>query len=486
MKMYKMIVVDDETIEREGMIHFIDWEKYGIEIVGDAKNGVEGLELIENTLPDIILTDVKMPLMNGIEMIEKAAESYPDCIYVVLSGYGDYEYTSQAMQLGVKYYILKPCDEENLVRILEKVKLELKEREDERLFETERYNQEILKLLPKAKIQFLRSAITNPYLSEKEFVFYEESCGLLKDDLFLLVFRVDSLESHLSSFVVENIFEELMNGRDILMKTEVGDHVVFLIQMESTIKLEMVTGQVRQQFKKIFGMDLRSAVSDKGQLRSVFQMYEQAKARLETSEEKIYTILKRLDTVEIKNVRDYSGLLLEYHAALTLFSMAQMTVYEMAEGCIGLLKLIYGKDEAYLRCRQVKDKRELFETVVRIAADKAGIVLTAGEQKMEKILHLIYEHSADSQMSIQWLAKEVLYINEDYLARIFKAAMKQKMPDYLCMIRMETARRILKFRSDCPLPELANRTGYHEDGRYFCKVFKKYFGKTLSEYRNEE
>lgn len=481
--MYKMIVVDDETVEREGMIHFIDWEKHGIEIAGDAKNGLEGLELIGQTMPDIVLTDVKMPFMNGIQMIEESTKAYPGCIFVVLSGYGDYEYTSQAMQLGVKYYILKPCDEDRLVHVLEKVKVELKERENERLFENERYNQEIRKLLPKAKIQFLRSAVTSPYVAEKEIAFYEESCNLAGKELFLMVFGVDSLESHLSSFVVENIFEELMSGKAILMKTELQNHVVFLLQSEGTQRLEMVVKQVQEQFKQIFGVELHYAVSDRGGLRNLCQMYEQARARLETSEEKINRILKSLDVDSIRHAKTYSALLVEYHAVLTLSGMLQMSIYETAECYIKLLGLLYGRDDSYQKCRQVKAEQELFETVIRLAVNKAGIVLTAGEQKMEKILFLIFEYSGDDRLSIQWLAKEILYINEDYLARIFKSAMKQKMPDYLCMVRMETAKRILKFRRDCSLSELAACTGYHEDGRYFCKVFKKYFGKTLSEYR---
>ena len=483
--MYKMIIVDDETVEREGMIQFIDWNKYGIEIAGAAKHGLEGMDLIQKMNPDIVLTDVKMPYMNGIEMIREAASLCPDTIYVVLSGYGDYEYTSQAMQLGVKYYILKPCDEDKLLKVLEKVKEELKDREKERLFENERYNQEILKLLPKAKIQFLKNAITNPHLPEKEFDFYEEACVRSGEELFLLVFCGDTLENHLSSFVVENIVEELMNSRDILMKTEVHNHVVFLLHSDGSVRLEMITRQVNQQFERIFGMALRSAISDKGSIRDVYHMYEQARQRLETSDEKINEVLKNLDLEKMKNIDDFSDLLLEYHAVFILFQMSQLTMYEMAEGCIKLLGIIYGKDERYQKCRQIKNEQGLFESVIQAAREKTALVLTAGEERVEKILFLIYEYSADSRLSIQWLAKQVLYINEDYLARIFKAAMKQKMPDYLCAVRMETAKRILNFNRDCPLAELTNYTGYHEDGRYFCKVFKKYFGKTVSEYRNE-
>lgn len=120
--MYKLLIVDDEEIEREGMVEFIPWEKYGIEIMGTAWNGIEALGKIRDERPDIILTDIKMPVMNGIELIKETRKIYPDVEMIVLSGYGEYEFTSQAMREGVKYYILKPCDEEKVTEIIEKVK----------------------------------------------------------------------------------------------------------------------------------------------------------------------------------------------------------------------------------------------------------------------------------------------------------------------------------------------------------------------------
>ena len=112
--MYKLLIVDDEKIEREGMAEFIDWNTYGIEIAGTAWNGQAGYEKVLETHPDIVMTDIKMPVMDGIGLIRKLKEEFPDIQVIVLSGYGEYEYTSQAMEMGVKYYILKPCDEERI------------------------------------------------------------------------------------------------------------------------------------------------------------------------------------------------------------------------------------------------------------------------------------------------------------------------------------------------------------------------------------
>lgn len=104
--MYRLLIVDDEELEREGMAEFIPWKEYDIELVGTAWNGVEGLEKIKKLQPDIVITDIKMPVMDGIELIRKAKRLYPDIVFIVLSGYGEYEYTSQAMEEGVRHYIL--------------------------------------------------------------------------------------------------------------------------------------------------------------------------------------------------------------------------------------------------------------------------------------------------------------------------------------------------------------------------------------------
>ena len=120
--MEKLLIVDDEEIELDGMAELIDWPSYGYELVGTAINGKRGLALIQEKQPDIVITDIKMPVMDGLAMIRAAQEQHVDTVFVVLSGYGDYEYTSQAMQLGIRHYILKPCDEAKILPVLEQAR----------------------------------------------------------------------------------------------------------------------------------------------------------------------------------------------------------------------------------------------------------------------------------------------------------------------------------------------------------------------------
>lgn len=116
--MHTLLIVDDEEIKREGMAQFIPWDTYKIKVAGTARNGAEGLEKIAKYKPYLAIVDIKMPVMNGIEMIRKAKEQYPDMTFVVLSGYGDYEFTSQAMELGVRHY---PLDGQYFSKVFRKL-----------------------------------------------------------------------------------------------------------------------------------------------------------------------------------------------------------------------------------------------------------------------------------------------------------------------------------------------------------------------------
>ena len=180
--MYKLLIVDDEKIEREGMAELIDWGSFGIELAGTAWNGQDGYEKVLNLHPDIVMTDIKMPVMDGLGLIRKLKEELPDIQVIVLSGYGEYEYTSQAMELGIKYYILKPCDEERMLPVIEKVKEEIREKQQEK----RKYDTTVKKLLPLAKEQVFRNILLNRETSRKEYDLFLGKMGDHRTDVSLL------------------------------------------------------------------------------------------------------------------------------------------------------------------------------------------------------------------------------------------------------------------------------------------------------------
>lgn len=112
----KLLIAEDETAVREGMVHLIDWESHGIEICGEAGNGSEALALMESCRPDILLTDIRMPYMDGLELIEQAKSKGLTFRSIILSGYNEFSYAKQAIRLGAADFILKPCRPEEILR----------------------------------------------------------------------------------------------------------------------------------------------------------------------------------------------------------------------------------------------------------------------------------------------------------------------------------------------------------------------------------
>ena len=104
---------------RETLSRIIDWKQYNIELVGLCRNGLEAYDMILDESPDIVLTDLRMPGMDGLELIEKASETPSPPQFVILSGYGEFDYAKRAMKYGVKHYLLKPCGE---TQILESIR----------------------------------------------------------------------------------------------------------------------------------------------------------------------------------------------------------------------------------------------------------------------------------------------------------------------------------------------------------------------------
>lgn len=115
--MIKVLLVEDEELIRRGLKETTPWENYGCQVIGEAKDGVEGIEKILELKPDIVITDVKMPKLDGLSMIEQLREKV-SCEYIILSGYDEFAYAKKAMYLEAHGYLLKPVDDEELEQVI--------------------------------------------------------------------------------------------------------------------------------------------------------------------------------------------------------------------------------------------------------------------------------------------------------------------------------------------------------------------------------
>lgn len=116
--MLKMIIVDDEKIIRETIHSLIDWNSLGIDVAAVCKDGIEAFDCILDEYPDIVMTDIKMPGLSGLDLIEKVRAAQLNTEFIILSGYGEFEFARTAMRYGVKHYLLKPSNETEITQVI--------------------------------------------------------------------------------------------------------------------------------------------------------------------------------------------------------------------------------------------------------------------------------------------------------------------------------------------------------------------------------
>lgn len=119
--MVTVLLVDDEKLELEMLLNYVEWERLGFSVIGTAKNGKLGLELADLHQPDLVITDIKMPVMDGIEMSKLLKKSHPEIRIIFLSGYEEFNYAKEALQIGISDYILKPIYLKDFHEFMQKV-----------------------------------------------------------------------------------------------------------------------------------------------------------------------------------------------------------------------------------------------------------------------------------------------------------------------------------------------------------------------------
>ena len=493
--MYRVIFVDDEDIEREAMAAIIPWEQVDMELAGMAWNGVEGLEKIRMHRPDVVITDIKMPVMNGIELIREAQKISPNTVFVVLSGYGEFEYTSQAMELGIRHYILKPCDEPQIVEVLKKVKEEL-ERQNARQQTEREYHHTMRRLVPYAKEQILRELIMKRELSHSDELLLKRFLGDARNEFILLAVQSADGFDQLDQFVVGNILTELVGEENIVMKADLERQLVFLLPAGMRENVRPIVLKLHREFRKFRKAGLRSAVSGSGRLEQTYELYCQIAELYHMGElEEHQEFLSReffrsgtgdfaamIDYRRIREAEDFQTLLFEIYAAGVKMEIHGCAIPQMAQAYGLMCHVLYGVEEPAFKAEEMW---ELVESVAEICAKRQKVTMREDHdsQRMKQILFAVYRNIRNPELTIQYLAKEILYMNENYLGRFFYKYTGEKYSAYLAKLRMSLAKRVLAYYPDIKVAQLSELVGYPPDGQYFARVFKKETGMSPSEYR---
>lgn len=494
--MYKILIVDDEEIEREGMAEFIDWASFDVELQGTAQNGVEALEMIERKQPDIVLTDIKMPVMDGIELIRQVKERFPQIHFIVLSGYGEYEFTSQAMEQGIRHYLLKPCDEEQIERVLNKVKQEI-EKEKKRYLQECSYYKAVEQLLPKAKKQIFREMLLNlDYMRNDS----EESLWKNWKDVVLLCFWTEKKFDYLEQFVMSNILIELLGEDKVYLSTTVDAKLYYLIAAEPQY-VRKAAERTMKEFKRMREDIVYCTMSRKDDVKKLPKLYEETRELMkigkaeermgvityETFLEKMENSRSLVDYEKLRMAEDFVDILSEIYLTFMKMRLNGYTFEQKKEVSEWCLKMLCG-EKIELDDKNIDSKEDewmLLEKTVDAIASFSGKNLSEGkeEQRMKSILFALFRKIENQELSIRYLAKKELFMNEDYLGRVFLKNRKKKFSTFLLEERIKLAQGIMKYSPTLRISQVAELVGYSPDGQYFSKAFRKITGYSPTEYK---
>ncbi|MFC4597376.1 response regulator [Cohnella hongkongensis] len=527
--MYKIMLVDDEAGVREGIRERIAWHEHGFECVGDCENGMDAIEAAELLKPDVVLTDINMPFMDGLELTRQLAERMPWTKVVILTGYDDFDYAQQAVKLQVKDFILKPITASELIAVLESLKQELDEAKDRRE-NLVRLERQLRESLPALKERFLeRMVSTSIGLGEMTQRMAYFGLNLPGPEYVVLAADADHFggaapdaDRELLRFALHNIVQEIADRETA--------SAVFRSREEKTVcilsggpddrlfdRAQAVAEEIRRsvetylRFTVTIGIGLPVAG-----LADVRQSYRSAVAALD------YRIL--LGTNRVISISDLEGrrhrsaemtgdwekrlvvgvktgsreeteqaikaIVEELKQATPSIEQVYIRIQKLIVSLLHALEESGGGDpfgdavnpitEVY-RFKTLDEierwLKELCENSIRLLAEKRSDMT---RNLMAKAEAYIREHFPDPSLSLKTVC-EIVHMSNSYFSAMFKARTGKTFVEYLTSQRVEKAKELLA-TTDMKSYEIASEVGY-ADPHYFSVLFKKATGDTPTEYR---
>jgi two-component system response regulator YesN len=536
--MYKIMIVDDESIIRKGLRDYICWQQYGFEVISEAENGIAALQLAREYKPDVILTDIYMPLMDGIEFSKKVKELLPEVIVIFISGYNDFSYAQRAIELGIYRYLTKPVKTQDLIAVLDEVAKELEHIQIQKN-ELKKINSLIKESMPILKERFLLNLVQGE-LKEKEIQNRSQYLGLdIKgssflsmvislDDYFVYMEQKSEEDINIIKFGIHQLVEEcfkefierfylFVDRKDEIAvigcsETEIGVHASNLFN-----NLQRLQENVKRYFKTTVSIGIGETYSN---IEMTAKSYSEAQEALEyrTAHGKnsiiyIRDIRPSERFVPNENIYDKSGELIqmirggEKESCLTLVEnmFIDLSKYEVIKKedmhlfIIDLLsKLIktvnefggnvqevYG--ESFTRMTifnfyTLEEVKLRFLELVKATVDYVGVKRKAVSRNfIEKAKDFIDENFAVRELNLNMVAESV-HISPAYLSQLFKQVTGESCIEYITKARINESRRLLK-DTNLKTYEIAEMVGY-SDPQYFSTSFKKIVGTSPTNYRN--
>lgn len=529
--MWKILIIDDDFQVLEGMKKSIDWEGLDAEWAGEAMDGKEGLDKIREIQPDIVITDIYMPVMNGLEMIEQLREENFAGEMIILSGYSDFQYARQALRLQVSDYLTKPLTLDELRTVLEKVIKELEAKELKKL-EQEEVKRRLMKYEPFVQKEWLKAVVTgtidqslmNESISLSEHKDWLQRCHLVMGIELLRTDRISNLslmDWSLFRFALANVISEILaedwpESEFIELHSHhaaVVFHIEPLIPKEEALNMvRMIGARITECVSTYLNLVIRIGLGDVKSLQELSDSTEEAFLDLlqqtivpEQAEKLVVPAEKDITIRRIKFYQELAEAIVyskeetidriidEY--MLQLQHMPTITPAYLQYLCSELWTIFaYTLYNVGIVLEELFPDRSLSQEIERIHTpeelqmwlkDKTHVITSSRgwnensrhKEAVDFMIDYVHHHYAE-EITLECLSKQ-LYLSRNYLNQIFKKATGETFTNYLIRVRMEKAKALL-IEGKFMIYEIAEKVGY-KNVPYFSSIFKKYNGINPSE-----
>lgn len=535
--MQKVFLVEDEIVMREGIKNNIAWESEGFLFVGEASDGELAYPMIKATKPDILITDIKMPFMDGLELSRMVKKEFPNIKIIILSGYNEFDYAKQAINIGVTDYLLKPISSSKLIEAIKKVREIInKETQEKKLLE--KYKQEMEENAIHEKQRFFYEIIKNKLnLAQVIEKGNELGLDLVAGAYNILLLKINLKENpyeyspHLIA-ALDGINELLQNNQEVIKFDCDNEILAIIMKADNEENLDLLMKSYCNQIVAIlnkaedieFFGGIGKSVTRMSELHDAYYIANKAfSARYFTKMNQIVngTEITRLikysnDKIDMQAIdsekmnREFVDKFLkngtkeeinsfsrEYFASIGMTNLKSMLfrqyiIMDIYFGVTSFLEKIgYSKDRIV---DEVGNFDQLNEILASIETSKEymnqlfykalNLRDMVSLKKYEDILKIAYEYIQQNyykeDISLNTVAASV-NISPTYFSAIFSQETGQTFIEYLTQTRMNKAKELLMC-SNMKTAEIGYEVGY-KDSHYFSYIFKKTQLCTPKEYR---
>ena len=504
--MLKLLIADDEKAIRETVSSLIDWEKLDVELIGTAKDGIEAYNIILDKYPDIVLTDIRMPGLSGLNLIQKIYDINKDTQFIILSGYNEFEYAKTAMQYGVRHYLLKPCSEEQIIESIQAVKEEYTKKL------AANHIVEVHYLLQDQFNTGLIVNIFNSYLAhetdelsdveDEYFANYHKYWGgnNSKYDIFYLYYIEDHnfqkaikllsyfWKSHYPGIVLNILYVHntmlfffpsfavsyglIEQFCDSLHFAQQNTNPVWERCSSPNLQfaLRKISLQIRR-YEKIYYSDGRTVTTISNYNNIIKDIQDLTSNLFCTDTISAKNALHSLKK-NIVNINDLD-FLKQLASSIIMIAVSKINSFGVVNAAEFLLEL---KNETNIyKCKEnISNKIDVLYTAYNAAPSTGDI--------SNKIKNYVKEHLANSDLSLKWIAENELYMNVDYISKKFVKETGQKFSHYLTEVRIKKAKELLASADIDKIQNIAESVGCGNNPQYFSQIFKKSTGMSPSSY----